>query len=147
MDQTLHHLQLFGATPIITHPERNPLIRNNTERLYRWIRTGCYVQITGQSLLGKFGTQAQTIAETWLKDGAVHFVASDAHNVSSRPLQLKEAYGKVAAKSGQEVAVGLFVDNPRAVFEGESLPFVPELPEDRGHAPGARKKRKRFWFF
>ena len=40
MDQTLHHLQLYGATPIITHPERNPLIRNNTERLYRWIRTG-----------------------------------------------------------------------------------------------------------
>ena len=25
MDQTLHHLQLYGATPIITHPERNPL--------------------------------------------------------------------------------------------------------------------------
>ena len=67
MDQTLHHLQLYGATPIITHPERNPLIRNNTERLYRWIRTGCYVQITAQSILGKFGAQAMTMAESWLE--------------------------------------------------------------------------------
>jgi protein-tyrosine phosphatase len=147
MDQTLHHLQLYGATPIITHPERNPLIRNNTERLYRWIRTGCYVQITAQSILGKFGAQAMTMAESWLKDGAVHFFASDAHNLTSRPLQLKEAYAKVASKNGKDVAEGLFVENPRAVFDGEALPFVLELPEDRGHAPGARKKKKRFWFF
>ena len=147
MDQTLHHLQLYGATPIITHPERNPLIRNNTERLYRWIRTGCYVQITAQSILGKFGAQAMTMAESWLRDGAVHFFASDAHNVTSRPLQLKEAYAKVASKNGKEVAEGLFVDNPRAVFDGESLPFVLELPEDRGHAPGRGKRRSAFGFF
>jgi protein-tyrosine phosphatase len=88
-----------------------------------------------------------TMAESWLKDGAVHFFASDAHNVTSRPLQLKEAYAKVASKNGDDVAEGLFVDNPRAVFDGEALPFVLELPEDRGHAPGARKKKKRFWFF
>jgi len=147
MDQTLHHLQLHGVIPIITHPERNALIRNSTERLYRWIRTGCYVQITAQSLLGRFGTQAMSSAETWLKDGAVHFFASDAHNVTSRPLQLKDAYAKVAAKSGKHVAEALFVANPRAAFYGKSLPFVPELPADRGHAPGAIKKRKRFFFW
>jgi protein-tyrosine phosphatase len=148
MDQTLHHLQLYGATPIITHPERNPLIRTNPERMHRWIRQGCYVQATAQSLLGRFGAQAQTMAEMWLRQGMVHFFASDAHNLSSRPLLLKEAYAKVADKRGEKVARALFEENPRAVFEGRPLPYVPELPEELGQAPGATpKRRKRFWFF
>jgi protein-tyrosine phosphatase len=148
MDQTLHHLQLYGATPIVTHPERNPLIRTNPERMFRWIRQGCYVQVTAQSLLGRFGSQAQLMAEGWLREGIVHFIASDAHNLSSRPLLLKDAYAKVADKHGDEVARALFVDNPRAAFEGRPLPYVPEIAEELGQAPGATpKRRKRFFFF
>ena len=148
MDQTLHLLQLYGATPIITHPERNPLIRANPDRMYRWMRQGCYVQVTAQSLLGRFGAQAQLMAETWLRQGIVHFIASDAHNLNSRPLQLKDAHDKVAAKVGKNVAHALFVDNPRAVLDGRPLPYIPELPEELGQAPGATpKRRKRFWFF
>jgi hypothetical protein len=43
----------------------------------------------------------------------------------------------------------VLVDNPLAAFEGKSLPWVPELDEDIGLAPGgtSTKKRKRFWFF
>jgi protein-tyrosine phosphatase len=148
MDQALHQIQLYGATPIITHPERNPVLRSKPERIYRWVRQGCYVQITAQSLLGRFGSQAQTAAEEWLRAGIVHFFASDAHNLTSRPLQLKGAREKVAAKEGADVAQALFVDNPRAVFDGKPLPYVPELPEHRGQAPGATPRRKkRFWFF
>jgi hypothetical protein len=41
------------------------------------------------------------------------------------------------------------VDNPLAAFEGRPLPFVPELAEDAGLAPGATPahRKKRFWFF
>jgi protein-tyrosine phosphatase len=148
MDQALHQIQLYGATPIITHPERNPVLRSKPERIYRWVRQGCYVQITAQSMLGRFGSQAQAAAEEWLRGGIVHFFASDAHNVTSRPLRLTEAREKVADREGAEVAQALFVDNPRAVFDGKPLPYVPELPEHRGQAPGATPRRKkRFWFF
>ncbi|HXW16786.1 MAG TPA: CpsB/CapC family capsule biosynthesis tyrosine phosphatase [Candidatus Acidoferrales bacterium] len=148
MDQTLHHLQLYGATPIVTHPERNPLIRSNPERLYRWIRQGCYVQVTAQSLLGRFGSQAQLLAEMWLEEGIIHFIASDAHNLTSRQLKLKEAYDKVAEEKGEKVARSLFEENPRAAFDGQPLPYRPELPAELGQAPGATpKRRKRFFFF
>jgi protein-tyrosine phosphatase len=148
MDQALHQLQLYGATPIITHPERNPVLRSKPERLYRWVRQGYYVQITAQSILGRFGSHAQAAAEEWLRAGLVHFFATDAHNLTSRPLQLKEAREKVAAKEGADVAKALFVDNPRAVFDGAPIPYIPELPDNRGQAPGATTPRKkRFWFF
>ena len=150
LDQALHELQLAGLRPIVTHPERNPLIRAQPERLYKWLGQGCYAQITAQSLSGKFGKSAQEAAEQWLRAGAVHFIASDAHNVTSRPLRLKETFDRVAAEHGDEVARALLVDNPLAAFEGRPLPYVPELPDDlvaNDSEPQKRRRRKRFWFF
>jgi protein-tyrosine phosphatase len=148
-DQTLHELQLLGLTPIITHPERNPLIRTKPERLFRWLRQGCHAQVTAQSLTGKFGRAAQDATKEWLDAGAIHFFSSDAHNTTSRPLKLREAYDEVAKMHSEDVARALFVDNPMAVFEGRPIPFVPELDESLGQAPGARKppRKKRFIFF
>ncbi len=150
LDQSLHELQLAGLRPIVTHPERNPLIRAQPERLHKWLGQGCYAQITAQSLWGKFGKSAQEMAEQWLSAGAVHFIASDAHNVTSRPLRLKETFDRVAAAYGEEVARALLVDNPLAVFEGRPLPYVPELPDDlvtNASEPQGQRRRKRFWFF
>ena len=149
MDNALHELQLAGLTPIITHPERNPLIRTKPERLFRWLRQGCYVQVTAQSLLGRFGKAAKASAEEWINAGAVHFLASDAHNITSRPLRLSEGFEYLQRTRGEEIARALLLDNPMAAFEGRPLPFVPELDEDAGLAPGANspRRRKRFWIF
>lgn len=150
LDQELHHLQLEGIRPIITHPERNPLIRSQPERLGQWLRLGCYVQVTAQSILGKFGPSAQEMAERWLDAGAVHFVASDAHNVTSRPLRLKETFDHLAKTRGLEAAQGLLIDNPLAAFDGRPLLYVPEISDNAGvNAPSGRStgRRKRFWFF
>lgn len=149
MDQALHELQLAGLQLIITHPERNPLIRSQPERLFRWLGQGCYAQITGQSLLGNFGKPAQEVSEEWLKAGAVHFIASDAHDVTSRPLRLREAFEQVAKNHGESIARAMLVENPLAAFEGRALPYVPDLADDEASMAEARnpRRRKRFWFF
>jgi protein-tyrosine phosphatase len=149
VDQTLHHLQLAGLQPIITHPERNPLIRAQPDRLLRWLHQGCYAQVTAQSFLGRFGPNAKHAAENWLDQRAVHFVASDAHNVTTRPMKLKDAFEKIAERSGEDVAQGLFTANPLAAFEGRPLPYVPEPaePRDSTQPPRLPRTRKRFWFF
>ena len=146
MDDTMHHLHLLGLSPIITHPERNPMLRAKPERIYRWLHQGSYVQITGQSILGRFGSAAQAAAKQWLDEDRVHFVASDAHNMRSRPLQLRAAYDAVAERRGEAVAQALFQDNPLAAFEGRGLPYEPEQPNPDAKPP-QYKKRKRFWFF
>lgn len=147
MDEALHRLQLAGLHPIITHPERNPLIRTNPDRLFQWLKQGCYSQITAQSIEGKFGRTTQECSERWLAAGAVHFVASDAHNVTTRPLRLKACFEKVARTHGEDLARALFVGNPLAAFEGRPLPVVPELVEEESPVDAAQSKRKRFWFF
>ena len=105
--------------------------------------------MTGQSLLGKFGKAAQEVAEEWIGMNVVHFLASDAHNVTSRPLRLKEAFDRVATTRGEDLARALLVDNPRAVFDGQPLSYVPELADHLGADNSTRQpsRRKRFWFF
>lgn len=140
MDQTLHEMQLQGICPIITHPERNRILCSHPERLANWARLGCGVQITGGSLTGMFGGTARERAMSWIGRGMVHIVASDAHNTTRRPLQLRPAYNAVAENFGRQVAEALFVENPLAAFEGRQLPYVPEITEERS-------RRKRFLFF
>jgi len=142
VDQTLHGMQLAGVRLIVTHPERNRLLRAKPERLASWVRHGCYGQVTGGALTGRFGSSAQNDALRWIGAGLIHFVSSDAHNTSSRPIQLRAAYEVVEKEFGKGKARALFVDNPRAAFEGRDLPHVPELEDER-----VQQRRKRFLFF
>src|SRR4029077_600612 len=142
MDQTLHEIHLAGIQPVITHPERNGILRTRPERLKKWVRQGCFAQVTGGSLTGVFGAGAQQDALRWIREGLIHFVASDAHNTRRRPLRLQPAYDVIVDRFGPEKARALFQDNPLAAFEGRRLPHVPEL-QDELPAP----RRKRFFFF
>ncbi len=142
MDQTLHEIQLAGIRPVVTHPERNAILRTRPERLKNWVRRGCFAQVTAGSLTGVFGPAAQKDALQWIRAGLIHFVASDAHNTRTRPLRLQPAYDVVLEQFGKEKARALFVDNPLAAFEGRELPHVPEVEEEM-----SSPRRKRFFFF
>src|SRR5437016_5525709 len=48
-----------GMIPVVTHPERNSLLRQRIENIASWVESGARVQITGQSLLGVFGRRAK----------------------------------------------------------------------------------------
>ncbi len=145
-DDTLHRLHLMGLSPIITHPERNRLIRSQPERLRRWLHQGCYVQITAQSLLGKWGEGTKKQVEEWLDLDIVHFSRAMRTIPGTRPPLLGEAYKVVAERRGAAVAKALFEENPLAAFEGRPLPYEPEQPEVTARTKPAGR-RKRFIFF
>lgn len=147
IDQNLHQLHLAGVRPIVTHPERNPLIRANPEKLLQWMQQGCYAQVTAQSFSGRFGPGAQETAEMLLAHDCVHFVASDAHNLTSRPLTLREAFARVAELKDENVAEALFTANPRAAFDGVPLPYAPDLPEKFDSRRAHSVSHRRFWLF
>ncbi len=132
----------FNEFSVITHPERNGILRSRPERLKKWVRQGCFAQVTGGALTGGFGAGSQQDALRWIGEGLIHFVASDAHNTRTRPLRLQPAYNVVLDQFGEEKARALFHDNPLAAFEGRQLPHVPEVEDEL-----APPRRKRFFFF
>jgi protein-tyrosine phosphatase len=121
LDEILRQFVLRGIVPVITHPERNPLLRRDLPRLEKWVNFGCAVQITAQSLGDRFGKQARRSAWTMLKKGLVHVVASDAHDVKHRPPRLDIARSVLMKEMGASAATLLLVQNPAAILTGEPI--------------------------
>lgn len=126
-------LEAAGMRIILTHPERNPLLRQRLELIEEWVAQGRYMQVTAQSLLGVFGPKAYEFAVRLLDRGLVHFLASDGHNVRHRPPRLDQGFEWVARKYSPRLAQLLCVEHPRAVLAGEPL--------DLSEFPPAREKR------
>jgi protein-tyrosine phosphatase len=120
--ETFYEFSLRGIRPIITHPERNPILQREPDRLADWLRGNCVVQITAGSLEGRFGRRAQEIAWDLLAKKWVHFIATDAHNLEKRPPYLRAVYEAIGKKFDAGTADRLCVENPRAVFENREMP-------------------------
>jgi protein-tyrosine phosphatase len=127
--ETLYELQLAGLTPVLTHPERNPTLQAEPERMRPWLRGGLLVQVTADSLTGHKGRKAQRMAHILLEKRWVHFLATDAHNTTTRPPRMKEAHDLVATKYGVSYAHALCVTNPLAAFLGKQF-TVEEEPHE-----------------
>ena len=125
--ETLYEFVAGNVIPVVTHPERNATLQAKPEMIAEWLRVGCVVQVTAGSLLGRFGPRAEAMSHQLLKRNWVHFLASDAHNLTSRPPNLGDGHQILVRDYGQETADRLCIDNPRAAFYGKALPPQPEL--------------------
>jgi protein-tyrosine phosphatase len=110
-----------GLVPIITHPERNTQLQRRVPEIARWVDSGCCVQVTAGSCLGRFGRKAEACVDDLIGRGLVHFVASDAHDCRGRPPRLDEAYARLSRAWGESSIRPMFVENPAAVLTGAPL--------------------------
>jgi protein-tyrosine phosphatase len=138
MDRVLDRLQSVDLVPIVTHPERNPILQRDIAKLEGWVNQGCLVQVTALSVMGGFGKRAGAAAHLLLSKGMVHVIASDAHDPVHRHPRLDDAFTSVAGDYGQEIAELLFVSNPGRIIRGE---FV----ADGKTSSGERRKWWQFW--
>ncbi|MBS1825335.1 MAG: exopolysaccharide biosynthesis protein [Acidobacteria bacterium] len=136
--EVFERMRAAGILPVITHPERNQLLQQRLPALERWVQEGCYLQVTGQSLLGRFGKTARAFSIELLKRNLVHFIASDGHDTKHRPPVLNDSFDWTKQEFGEDLARRLFFDNPRAVIEGLPLPST-------AHAEIPSRKWYQFW--
>jgi protein-tyrosine phosphatase len=127
IDDGLRELLKAGITPVITHPERNTVLQGTPQRILEWVKLGCVIQVTASALTGGWGETAWHTAQWLLKQGAVHVLASDAHDTVRRPPGLSLARDVVAESQGEKVARALVEDNPRAIVSGKVLPYFPKI--------------------
>ena len=126
LTETFYELQLAGLTPILTHPERNATLLAEPGRMIDWLRGGMLIQVTADSLTGHKGRRAQRMAYDLLDKRWVHFLATDAHNLLTRPPRMREAHDIVASKYGSGYAHSICVTNPLAVFMGREFEPIEE---------------------
>lgn len=128
-------LEAAGLRIILTHPERNALLRQRLDVIEDWVASGRLMQLTAGSLLGRFGPAAQEFAVRLLDAGLAHIVASDAHDLRRRPPRLDLAYRWLAGHYSEEFAVRLTVSHPRAVVDGLPVDLSAFRPPPRKRGP------------
>ncbi|WP_010677050.1 tyrosine-protein phosphatase [Bacillus timonensis] len=136
-EQLLFDIQLKGLTPIIVHPERNSEIIENPDLLYKFVKNGVCTQITSSSVTGHFGKKIKKFTLQLVESNLTHFVASDAHNLSSRPFRMSDAYSELVKEFGVGVEY-FFKENAELLVEGRTV--LRENPEKI-------KKKKLFGLF
>ncbi len=114
-----------GITPIITHPERNPILRESPQRVLEWAEQGCVIQVTGSALTGFWGERTRHAALWLFERQAVHVLATDAHDLEKRVPILSTARKAAAEICGEEIANALVESNPQAIVSDQPLPYAP----------------------
>ncbi|MEM1154589.1 MAG: CpsB/CapC family capsule biosynthesis tyrosine phosphatase [Pseudomonadota bacterium] len=101
--------------PLIAHPERNKQVMRRVQEIYPYVEAGCWLQLTGGSILGSFGERAREVAHQLLDDNLVAVVASDGHNSGPRKPQLSDAFDYVCEHYGDARADMLMQQNPARI--------------------------------
>jgi protein-tyrosine phosphatase len=115
-----------GLTPILTHPERNPILQQTPQRVLEYAEQGCLIQVTASSLTGFWGERPEIVARWLLERSAIHVLATDAHDTRRRVPILSEARERAEEGVGAEYADALVEGNPGAIVKGLPIPYCPK---------------------
>lgn len=116
IQNVVSRIMKVGHRPIIAHVERYQCLYKNAERIQLLKEMGAMIQINAGSVLGKGGMSKKRFCYRLLEENIVDFVASDAHNLDKRPVNLEDCMEKIEKKFGAEKVEQLFWKNPRRIF-------------------------------
>ena len=117
----LYQVQGAGFIPIVAHVERYSDVVSHPAYVEDMIAQGCYIQVNANSVMGKYGFGIGHFTRKLIKNGLVHFVATDAHDTDRRAPQLLDCRRYVERKFGAGTADKLFYDNPMSVIHNEII--------------------------
>ncbi|MEJ8767634.1 CpsB/CapC family capsule biosynthesis tyrosine phosphatase [Oceanobacillus sp. HCA-5259] len=118
--QMLFDIQVAGYIPIIVHPERNQELIEHPTRLYEFVKKGALTQVTAASVVGKFGKNIQKFSGQIIEANLTHFIASDAHNTSSRGFAMNEALQLIQNDYGDDY-VNIFLENSELLIDNQNV--------------------------
>jgi protein-tyrosine phosphatase len=136
LDELLFNIQASGFVPILTHPERLKWIELGYDAVVDFARSGVLVQLTAGSITGRFGKRAAYWSQRMLADGIVSVIATDCHNLESRPPRLVNALDLAQSELGQEEGLNLVLRRPALILENAGPDELPPLPAAKTREPG-----------
>jgi len=130
LDEFFWNLELLRIRPIISHVERNAVLREEPHRLYHWAVNGYLAQITASSLTEHFSEEIQDFAVFILEHRLAQMLVSDGHGLRSRSPRLSAGLAVAAQILGAQTARRMVWDVPRQILNGEAVRFPEPVPID-----------------
>lgn len=110
-----------GYYPVIAHMERYLAFQKHEDFAEAVLQMGACFQVNAGSLLGNAGWAVKRFAKEMVKNGNIHFIATDAHDADRR----SPAFGKAAEwllkKCGESALQECVYDNPMMILKNKAL--------------------------
>ncbi|MEE3693226.1 capsular polysaccharide biosynthesis protein Cps4B [Streptococcus suis] len=126
IQEAVNEVMLLGLTPVLAHIERYDTLAFHAERVEELIDMGCYTQVNSNhvlkpALIGDRAKEFKKRTRYFLEQDLVHCVASDMHNLSSRPPFMREAYKLITEEFGKDKAKALLKKNPLMLLKNQAI--------------------------
>lgn len=118
---TVRSIGRMGYVPIVAHPERYLCIKKINGVSMEIMNSGGLLQVNKGSLAGEFGESARQTALELISHNTAQFVASDAHSLSSRTVEMDLTYEIIEDYFGNKTAQSLLNDNPACLIRNGRL--------------------------
>jgi protein-tyrosine phosphatase len=92
LESAIFEVQLLGFRVLLAHPERSPHFQESPDRVAALAGRGVLCCVNAGSMRGRFGKTPHRTALELFRRGLVHAVATDAHDLRSRPPALRDAF-------------------------------------------------------
>ena len=123
-DKLLTMLLRQRIRPLIAHPERNEAVMNAPDHIRPFADLGCWLQLTADSLAGRMGGPAEKAAWHMIDAGWNCVVATDSHNITSRPPQLSIGRDALIRRRGEAFALDHVRNKPANIVGVPQLALV-----------------------
>ncbi|AST95936.1 tyrosine-protein phosphatase [Shouchella clausii] len=120
----LYEIGSEGYIPVIAHPERNKVFKEDPDKLYELVKNGALTQLTSSSVTGYFGKDIATFSRELVEANLVHVLASDAHNLVNRTFRMQEAFHVLEEHYGQDLVYS-YQENARLIAEDKHVYLEP----------------------
>lgn len=121
ISKAVDNLGRAGFWPIIAHIERYEAVASSPEYVRGLIDRGAYIQVNASHLLGSMGRRTKHYIHRLIQKDAVHFVASDGHDIRRRPMILDRCARYISKKYGVDAGKRLMMDYPNKIIAKEKI--------------------------
>ena len=118
-DNIIEELLKNKYKPIIAHPERYEIVKENPEIINKWIEKGIYLQGNISSISGDYGKETKKILKKLLKENKYTFLATDAHHRFTRYQELDRDLNLIKKEIGTEELEKLILYNPMQIINSK----------------------------
>lgn len=113
--EVLYNLKTLDLIVVLAHVERYVYLDYST--IVEAKEAGALIQVNAKSIYKPNNKRIKKLVNKLLKNKVIDFIASDAHNTTTRPNDLKKAYDFLANKYDQEYLSDIFYNNAKIIID------------------------------
>lgn len=110
-----------GYLPILAHVERYICLEQDISLVEELVNMGVYIQFNTNSIVGNIRGKTKKFVRRLLHHNLVHFMATDAHNMSNRSPVINKSKEYIIKKYGKSYLDRLIIHNPKKVLNNEYI--------------------------